>query len=409
MISIHSGVYDYRRSFVVADKTQSVIKEMNLVQLAQKSILHSGGILVYFDNDLHARDAAAQLTTLACRLSAQAYLNIEYGQVAAQWAVHLSASAQLIDITPGFDTTGISHALCLDVLNRATDLDLEILLAMARSPVAFCFPSVQELESGIRVRRFAAQAARQAELSFDTEGLERPREYWTYRPETSFTLLPDVSIIDALVHTIQPALSGVTYTFSCFRASEYILLLALALELREVHPFLHAQLEARWSRRAMMSEEFQAVFLREYGSIRDPLPLKYYVPGERIWFRNPHERSSDVMGYEGSWLYYLGAGLFNNFWKRKTPYTLVTKCLEIYHWRHGVAQDCTGKLIMDESIVEQRVEQSLRDPTEVSRIMKRMMRYRDPGGVYAQGGCIDATRESMRCLYPQTSDIIIPA
>ena len=378
------------------------------MQPIHASLVDSGGILVYYDNDLHARDAVSQLSAFASRLGAQAYLNIQYAQVDGQWAAHLGASERLRDITPDFDTTAISHALSLDVLNQAKDLDLEILLAMARSPVAFCFPSIQELESGIRVRRFAAQAARQAELSFDTEGLERPREYWTYHPETSFTLLPDVSIIDALVHTIQPALSGATYTFSCFRASEYILLLALALELREVHPAMHAQLEARWSRRAMMSEEFQSVFLREYGSIRDPIPLKYYVPGERIWFRNPHEPSSDVMGYEGSWLYYLGAGLFNNFWKRKTPYTLVTKCLEIYHWRHGVGHDCTGKLIMDESVVEQRVSQSLLDPSEVRRIMTIMMRYRDPGGVYAEGGCIDATRESMRCLYPQTSDIVIP-
>lgn len=36
---------------------------------------------------------------------------------------------------------------------------------------------------------------------------------------------------------------------------------------------------------------------------------------------------------------YLGSGLFNNFWKREAPYTLTDKCLEIYHWRHGLYED----------------------------------------------------------------------
>ena len=158
----------------------------------------------------------------------------------------------------------------------------------------------------------------------------------------------------------------------------------------------------------MMSEEFQSVLLHEYGSQQAPLSLKYYVPGERIWFRNPHEPSSDVRGYEGSWLYYVGAGQFNNFWKRQTPFTLVTKCLEIYHWRDGLSQDPAGKLTIDESVVEQRVAASLLNPTELERIMGLMMRYRDPGGVYAQGGCIDTTREAMRMLHPQSTDIALP-
>ena len=367
-----------------------------------------GAIFVYIDEDDQDSAAVGQITSLLSRLGAQAYLNIERILREGRSAVRISASASLRQLTPGFDTTAISQALRLDILNRAKDLDLEILLAMARCPIARIFPNVRELESAIRVRRFAAQAARQAELSFDTEGLERPRQYWSYHPETSFTLLPGVSLVDALVHTLQPALSGVTYTFSCFRASEYILLLALALELREVNPALHAQIEARWRQRAMMSEEFQAVLLREYGSQQAPLALKYYVPGERIWFRNPHEPSSDVRGYEGSWLYYVGAGQFNNFWKRKTPYTLVTKCLEIYHWRHGLSQDPTGKLTIDESVVEQRVAASLLNPAELERIMGLMMRYRDPSGVYAQGGCVDTTREAMRMLHPQSTDIALP-
>ena len=383
-----------------------------LLQPAQADQLSSpqcGGILVRVDNKADILATKIKLESILRNLQAEAYLNILQAKDGEVQGISLSASQRLIDITPDFDTTGIATALGLNGLQHSKDLELEITLAMARSPVLFFYPSVQEFESAVRVRRNAALAAYQAELNFDTEGLERPRDYWTYHPDTSFTLLPNVSIIDALIQTTQPALAGQVYSFSCFRASEYILTLALSLELRDCHPALHQQIESRWSKRAIMGEEFQAVFLREYGSIAAPIPPRFYVPGERVWFRNPDEPSSDVRGYEGSWLYYLGSGLFNNFWDRRHPYTMVTKCLEIYHWRHGVVRNDQGDLSMDEAEVAKRVAQSAANPTEVERILGLMMKYRDPYGVYAQGGCVDATRESFRFLHPASSDIRIPA
>ncbi len=379
------------------------------VQTDPLSTSDCGGIFVRVENtsDLHA--IQRKLETVVQAYQAEAYLNIREVRSAEQTGLRLSGSHRLIKITPDFDTTGIASELGLSGLKRSKDLELEIILAMARSPVLFSYPNIQEFESAVRVRRNAALAAYQAELNFDTEGLERPREYWTYHPDTSFTLLPNVSIIDALIQTTQPALAGQVYSFSCFRASEYILTLALSLELRDCHPALHQQIESRWSRRAIMGEEFQAVFLREYGSIAAPIPPRFYVPGERVWFRNPDEPSSDVRGYEGSWLYYLGSGLFNNFWDRKNPYTMVTKCLEIFHWRHGVDRNAQGQLIMDEAKVALRVAESAAKPEEVERILALMMKYRDPSGVYADGGCVDATRESFRFMHPASSDIRIPA
>ncbi|MHB1591656.1 MAG: hypothetical protein ACYCTW_09015, partial [Sulfuricella sp.] len=93
-----------------------------------------------------------------------------------------------------------------------------------------------------------------------------------------------------------------------------------------------------------------------------PLPPKYYVPGDRLWFRNPDGTSSDITGYEGSWVFYLGGGLFTNFWKHNQPYTLTSKCLEIYHWRNGAYRDADGELRMNESTVDALVKVSLRDP-----------------------------------------------
>ena len=158
-----------------------------------------------------------------------------------------------------------------------------------------------------------------------------------------------------------------------------------------------------------MSGEFHDVFLREHGSMDAPLPLKYFVPGDRTWFRNPDDHSSDASGYEGSWVMYMGGGLFSNFWKRSAPYTLTGKCLEMYHWRHATYRDGEGELRIDEQVVEERVRASLSEPGEVDRILAKMMRHREPSGVYVDGGCVDPTREYVRWVYPGTSDLVLPA
>ena len=85
--------------------------------------------------------------------------------------------------------------------------------------------------------------------------------------------------------------------------------------------------------------------------------------------------------------------MFANFWKSQRPFSLLTKCLEIYHWRHGVFRNERGVLQMDEAGVEQRVAQTLADPDACVRIFERMHRLRDARGVYAEGGCMDASRE----------------
>ncbi len=373
-----------------------------------RNFWHLGGIFLSFDSDMARSRAEDALRSWLAGLNVLAYLNISAHPAEGQFLLRIASTPCLDAVTPEHDTTGLSAFLALDVRNNGIDLETEIVLSLARSPIAFHYPGLQELQAGVRMRRYSAIAARNAELSFDTEGLERPEDCWTYHPETSFTLLPDVALIDALVKTTQPALSGRTYTFSCYRASEYVMLLALALELREYHPRLLEQIEARWRRQAIMSEEFHRVFTHEYGSVDQPLPQKFYVPGDRLWFKNPDERSSDVRGYEGSWLYYVGGGQFNNFWNRKVPYTLTTKCLEIYHWRDAVVPRLDGTLTIDETIVSERVALSMDNPDESNAILDKMMRLRDPSGVYAQGGCIDRTRERLKWVGSATSDLVIP-
>ena len=171
---------------------------------------------------------------------------------------------------------------------------------MLGSPVPFPFPSVPELESAVRIRRRIVQAARKTALAFDTEHAERPEGYWTYDEERGFTILPGRSLIEGLRRATQPEASGQLYAFSCYRATEYVTVLGIAQELEEANPALARDLQRQWETRAVMSGRFHDTFLHEYGSLAEPLPQRFYVPGDRLWFRNPDSASSDVEGYEGS-------------------------------------------------------------------------------------------------------------
>ncbi len=364
-----------------------------------------GGILI------HAQDEASLASARHDFQTYLASLGLDHQVDARREGLALSFRLQpdlARACAPDFDTARISQRLRLDPSANVSDLEREILVAMLLGPVTFAFPSFTEALSAVHIRRNIVQAARRTALDFHTTEAERPADYWTYVEGKGFTLLPERPLIDGLVKATQPDVSGQLYAFSCYRATEYVILLALAQELAVHNPALLQRLQRQWERRPIMSGRFHDVFLHEYGAMEAPLPPKYYVPGDRLWFRNPDARSADVTGYEGSWVFYLGGGLFSNFWKRDQPFSLTTKCLEIYHWRHGAYVDDKGEMQMDEGIVEARVRASQNDPAEVAHIMQRMMRMRDPKGIYREGGCIDTSREYPRCIHPATADIRLP-
>lgn len=132
----------------------------------------------------------------------------------------------------------------------------------------------------------------------------------------------------------------------------------------------------------------------------------FYVPGDRAWFLNRDPSSSDVPGFEGSWVFYLGGGMFANFWKRDHPFNLLCKWLEINHWRDGACMNEQGELQMDETKVEQLVAQTLASPEHTARIFEPMHRMCDAQGIYAEGGCMDATREAPKFVLAPQSDLI---
>ena len=318
------------------------------------------------------------------------------------------SSDALASQAPGFDTLSLAVSQAWESATRDRDLQREILWTLLASPTIQDFPSFDEFESATRIRFHLVRAAQHTSMDFKTDEVDRPPEHWNYHPDTGFTLKPGKCLIEALTLATQPSKSGCQYAFSCYRATEYVMLLAMAQEAHDHNPDLFARLQRQWQTRALMSGDFQDTLMRELGSQDQPLPMDWYVPGDRVWFRNPDDASSDVYGYEGSWVVYLGGGLFTNFWQHDQPYDIPAKCLEIFHWRDGVTRDAQGKLAMDEIVVQSHVHNTRSSPLKTRQVLERMRRLRDPAGVYAQGGCMDSTREMSRWVRPGTCDIVLP-
>lgn len=368
---------------------------------------NEGGILLHAGSDLGIAAECQRFVDFAANLGIESFLQTTI-EIDERRVIFRLREELLNTLVPGHDTLQLCERFQLDPLASEADLEREILLAMLSSPVIFEYPGYTEFAASVRIRRNIVKASRVTALAFHTSKIERPEHYWKYSEDCGFTLRPGKPLIEALRMATQPGLSGEKYSFSCYRATEYVILLGIAQELAESNPALLHELQSQWESRAIMSRQFHDIFTREYGSMGEPLPEKYFVPGDRLWFRNPDERSAEIIGYEGSWVIYLGGGLFTNFWKYENPYTFVSKCIEIYHWRSGVFQDAEGQWQMNEAIVEEKVRDTQRDPVSAEHILERMMRLRDPQGVFGDGGCLDASREYPRWVCPGSSDLILP-
>jgi hypothetical protein len=306
---------------------------------------------------------------------------------------------------PGLDTTRLGNVLSEQCGHDARHVEREVLAGLLLSPLALDFPTFEEFESAVRIRTNTAEVSATAALRFDVDQ-NRPEAYWEPIDTGSFVLREGCSLVQGLSAAVQPLPEDEPYGFGCYRASEYMMLLAIAQEAAYCHPELKQRLRDRSTRRPIESREFHDVLLRELGTFEEPLPARWFVPGDRIWFRNPDGHSADAEGYEGSWVIYLGNGLFSNFWKRNAPFTLERKCVEIYHWRHATWRGPDGLLRVDEDEVERRVIATEANPLERARVLDMMQRWRDPRGVYDQGGCLDRTRECARWIQPDTCDIV---
>ncbi|NIA55119.1 hypothetical protein HAV22_15890 [Massilia sp. TW-1] len=373
---------------------------MKLAVFPEVAPPYAGGLDIVPDDPLQHRQVLDKLDALGLRTC------LAPPRPGRPFALSIEAAHALVD---DGDTLNLCRDLGLDTVVRLHDLEREIVLAMLAAPRPLHFASAAEFLAAVAIRRNIVEAARATQLTFGTAEADRPASHWTYDEDRGFTVLPGRSLVEALTLATQPeAGDGRTYAFSCYRATEYVMLLGIARELERVNPALLAAIQRQWETRAIQSGAFHDVFLVEYGAADAPLPPRWYVPGDRVWFRNPDAHSSDASGYEGSWVIYLGNGLFSNFWQRDRPYSLVAKCLEIYHWRDGTYIDAAGDVRMDEAIVAAKVAETAANPAALATVVARMSRLRDGRGVYADGGCIDFSREFARNVCPGTADIVLP-
>ncbi len=333
-------------------------------------------------------------------------LEMQVARESGQTRVRLSASfAEWL--MPGASTLELAKKLSLDPEHNPRDLEAEILLAMLGAPAPFRFTSVEELGAALRIRARTVTAAGKTLLDFKTNDAERPREYWTYHEGRGFLLRPDRDLIEALEQATQPSPSGHRYSFSCWRATEYVFMLAVALELRAAHPELLVALTKQARLRALRGGDFDRAFLMCHGSTNRPLPREFFVPGDRIWFRNPDRESSAIPGYEGSYTFYLGAGRFADFWKPSHAELLTTKCLTMFYWRLAIYRDGGGVAHIDEVRVAGLVARTLANPAEVGRILRVMLRIQDAPERFG-GGCLDPTRDHVRQTCRGSSDLTFP-
>jgi hypothetical protein len=383
---------------------------MNCSAARAACLSSQGGIQVVLSSTSNTSQTQRDLSDLLAQHQLASACTLSQTQVGESTVIQarLTPDAQSAWV-PAHDTLGLQQRLPSSGLGPDSALVREILVALLACPVGLAFPSVAALASHIRVRRHIAQAAQKTALAFKTEAAERPQAFWRDGgDEAGFILQPGRCLVDALIAATQPDATGKLYDFSCYRATEYVILLGIAQELRTHHPELLAQLQGLNQVHAVRSGQFHEVYLVEYGSMEAPLPARFYVPGDRLWFRNPDAYSSDVTGYEGSWVIYMGGGLFSNFWQRDRPYTLESKAIEIFHWQDGVYTDAQGELQMDESVVEAHVAQTQANPQTTAQVLERMLRMRDPKGVYGQGGCIDTTREYHRNVSHDHCEVVLP-
>lgn len=358
------------------------------------------GILIECNSDLNRAQLLCEITRLLKRLGLQDVTQMTPSVLNAVECYEVRLQQRYFDVwCPGFDTLQVKTLAAELNFSGASALEQEVVLTMLAAPQIMAFKSLAQFESHTRIRVNIARAAAKTSLAFNTEAAERPSEFWQGNSETGFVIRHGVRLEEAIIAATQPEVTGRQYEFSCYRAAEYLVLLGLAEEAKLVNPTYLLELEALCRLQVPRSDPFHTTYVNEYGTTENPIPMQYYVPGDRLWFKNPDDLSSDVKGFEGSWVFYLGGGLFSNFWRREKPFDLISKCLEIYHWRDGAYLNSSGVLSMDESAVERQIALTRQSPEKFDFVMSKMMVYRDPSGVYENGGCIDSTREIPRFLF----------
>ena len=141
------------------------------------------GILVRGRETGDANGARHAVLTLLDALDLAPHVMLEAGADALGPFVRLWLSDDRVQAwAPAHDTLQLCQTLELDTLNRPGDLMREIVLTLLMGPVAFEFPSLDELVSAARIRRIIGdkESAEQLEKSVSIsvlQGLDMWRQF----------------------------------------------------------------------------------------------------------------------------------------------------------------------------------------------------------------------------------------
>lgn len=362
-----------------------------------------GGVRLHGAGVRELRASHWQLSEQFRELGMSTLIDIELQDTEAAPTLQLSLPTVLAEHwTPGHDTSRLCTTLGLDT-RHPDDLCREIILSLLAGPQTLAFPSLGEWMSALRVRINLVRAARDTVVGH-APGAARPSSQdWIHLDQGNSALRPGRPLIAALQAATQPAPEAPPNALSGLRASEHVLLLGMAEEARRQHPALYLRQVRQAERRLLHGDEFRRTWLRRLGQAERPLPARWAVPGDRLWFRNPHAASAAVPGHDGLWSIYLGNGLYSDFRRRGQPQSLTERCIEIHHWRHGLWWDAAGQAQVHEGEVTRRSRHTWDDPRCAQQVLTAMLSLQSADD--DAGGCVDPGREFPRWLCPGTCDI----
>ncbi len=311
------------------------------------------------------------------------------------------------ELAPEGDILELAKHLRLESATSRQDLETEILVSLLLSPVAFRFVDSLDLASVVRTRANIVESARKTQIDFRTDEADRPAEFWSYDESRGFLLRHGQPLIPAIETALCPTSPGRRYSFSCWRATEYVMLLGIAREAEHSNPGLLRQMTQQAEIRALKGTAFDPAFVESYGSDSQPLPTHFYVPGDRTWFRNPDLESAEVTGFEGSYTFYLGSGCFADFWESGSTPSLRDKCIEIHFWRTATLRNADGTLHLDEELAKRLAAKAAQQPAVLRQILDETLRLQAPPG-HAGGGCVERTRDAPRRVTPTACTLDLP-
>ena len=247
------------------------------------------GLAIRLPDNGWAATAQAEMENYQAALGLPGIVQFKQKATGAQALLNLRLAPEPFEaLCGGFDTLALRSRLAACPTAATGDALLrETWVALLAAPQRLVFGSVAELQAHLRIRCHIARAAQETALSFHTSGMERPAEHWVYDEDRGFLLRPGADLAAALIAATQPEATGRLYDFPCYRATEYVILLGIALEAQAHAPALYEQLVALSRHTCIKSGRFHDTFLVEYGAVDAPVPMHYYVPGDRVWFKNP--------------------------------------------------------------------------------------------------------------------------